>query len=224
MSKRLEQVMSGIIAIAGVAIATVLVHREFFARPAGPTSVLTKPEYVSDWRGFASLGRTIGPESAKVKIVEFADIECPFCRRFHEAVQFAQKKYPNEISLVFVHYPLPQHRFARPGARAAECATERNFGQMIGALYRKQDSLGLKTWVSYARDAGVSDTVRFLRCVTDTSKLATVEAGLALGHKLGVHGTPTVFLNGWRYGIAPTDSDLVRAVADLLAGRRPSGG
>jgi hypothetical protein len=38
---------------------------------------------------------------------------------------------------------------------------------------------------------------------------------------MNVSATPTVFINGWRYGVVPADSELARAVGDLLAGRRP---
>jgi hypothetical protein len=42
-----------------------------------------------------------------------------------------------------------------------------------------------------------------------------------LGKQQDVRGTPTVILNGWRYGAPPQDSELVRAVRDILHGRPP---
>jgi hypothetical protein len=71
-------------------------------------------------------------------------------------------RYPKDVGLFFVHFPLPMHRFARPAARATECAgLQGKFGQMVDAVYNKQDSLGLKSWSDYGRDAGVADTVAF---------------------------------------------------------------
>lgn len=104
---------------------------------------------------------------------------------------------------------------------SSECAFEQNrFGEFENTVYAKQDSLGLKAWTAYAVDAGVADTTRFARCVRDTTALPRVEDGLAIGQKLGVRGTPTVIINGWRFARPPYDS-LKVFISDILAGRAP---
>jgi hypothetical protein len=57
--------------------------------------------------------------------------------------------------------------------------------------------------------------------MADSSARPMVTAGLAMGRKFELIGTPLVLLNGWRYGVAPSDTELVRAIGDLLAGRKP---
>jgi protein-disulfide isomerase len=124
----------------------------------------------------------------------------------------------------FVHFPLPQHRFARPAARAAECAAlEGRFSEMHDVLMAKQDSFGLKSWTSYARDASVKDTIRFGKCVSQNEKVPRVEDGVALGTQLEISGTPTIVIDGWRFEAPPSDTLLRQTIEALLAGRKPPG-
>ncbi len=71
-----------------------------------------------------------------------------------------------DVSVAFVQFPLTFHRFAEPAGKALECAAEQ--GEMLAymaAIYAQQDSLGLKKWVSFAAEAGVTDLERFQGCV-----------------------------------------------------------
>jgi protein-disulfide isomerase len=99
------------------------------------------------------------------------------------------------------------HRFALGAARATECARgEDKFGSMVDALFNKQDSLGLKSWVSYGVDAGLRDTAAFARCMSSSASISSVEAGRSLGRRMEVNGTPTIIVNGWRFQAPPYDS------------------
>ena len=93
--------------------------------------------------------------------------------------------------------------------------------QFASVAFAKQDSLGLKPWQSYATEAGIADTARFARCVLSTSPVPRIDDGLALGRRIGVRGTPTVVINGWRLARPPYDS-LSEVVAGILAGRVPN--
>ena len=113
----------------------------------------------------------------------------------------------SKIALVFVHFPLSMHRFATPAARAAKCArVENRFPKLVEALFNKQDSLGLKTWVSYGIEAGIIDTAAFAQCAASKANFSPIEAGIALGKRLQVTRTPTVIVNGWRFASPPYDS------------------
>jgi protein-disulfide isomerase len=216
-----ERILSTLLTLAAVTIAVVLVRREFFSTPvARPSS--GEPQYVSTWRDILHIGRVDGDTLAPIKLIEFADLECPFCRTFNSTLQDFQKRHPNQVTFVFVHLPLSMHRFARPAARAVECAHPfGKFHELVDVIYDKQDSLGLKSWSSYALEAGVIDTLRFVRCVSETSTLPMVEAGIAAARRLNVTGTPTVIINGWRYDAPPSASELDQAVADIRAGKKP---
>lgn len=213
--------ISAVLAASAAAFAVVLVHGEFY-RKAAPARLAEASAFLPGWRQAIGIGHVTGNTTAPVRLIEFADLECPFCRGFNSTVQTVLKTFPNQVAYEFVEFPLPMHRFARPAARALECMSSHgSFGQAVDRMYEKQDSLGLKPWVSYALDAGVRDTTDFIRCADDTAKVAAIETGVALGKKLGVHATPTVVLNGWRYGSPPSDTELIRAIRDLLAGKSP---
>lgn len=66
-----------------------------------------------------------GNPNAPVKIVEYSDMECPFCKRFHETMKQVSTEYGDQVAWVYRHFPLDSiHSKARPEAVAAECANE----------------------------------------------------------------------------------------------------
>lgn len=86
MRENWERALSSLIAIAAVAIAVVLVHREFFSGGESQASTPTEPAYYSSWKELLGVGRLIGDTAAPVKIIEFGDLECPACRGFNNSV------------------------------------------------------------------------------------------------------------------------------------------
>jgi protein-disulfide isomerase len=222
MRSRTETFATYAVLIAAVCVAAANVHREFFRRAAtGLREPVAAPTYMSTWKELLGVGIRDGDSMAKVTVVEFSDLECPVCRRFHSRLREVQQADSGNVAFVFVHYPLPQHRFARPAARAAECAdAQGRFSQFINVVYEKQDSLGLKSWTSFASDAGLRDIVGFERCQADAGKPSRIDAGIAVGDKIRVTGTPTVIINGWRFASAPFDS-LSSIVSRISLGQTP---
>ena len=218
-----ERVTTSVLTMAACAIAVSLIHREFFTRTEQKSPATERPpEYVPEWTKLVEAGISLGDRNARVLLVEFADLECPACRLFREDVEVARKQFGKGFAAVFVHFPLPQHRFARPAARAAECANEQGrFDEFHGLIYEKQDSLGLKSWVSFASESRVPDLAHFDKCASDTVRVARIEEGVRLGKELAVAGTPTVLLNGWRYRSPPNRVELLRGIEMLAAGKMP---
>jgi protein-disulfide isomerase len=89
---------------------------------------------------------------------------------------------------------------------------------MYSVLFTKQDSLGLKSWSSFAAEAGVADTAWFGRCLGDTTVEREIDEGRDLGEQLSIIGTPTVFLNGQRYSRPPREEELLDLVRSLVGG------
>jgi protein-disulfide isomerase len=120
-------------------------------------------------------------------------------------VEEVRKKFGADVAFTFVHFPIPGHRFAIPAARAAECAeAQGRFSEMRTLLFAKQDSLGLKSWDAFAEEAKVPDEEQFSKCVASAAPLPRVDAGVAIGEKLRISGTPTMIINGWMYyGLQP---------------------
>jgi protein-disulfide isomerase len=200
-------------------VTAAVVHRELAVGRRNPPSA-HPPELVPDWQKLRDVGIAFGARRAPISIVEFADFECPYCRRADSVLRSIDAMFPGKTEIIYVHFPISGHRFARPAARAAECAADQSkFMQMHHLLFAKQDSLGLKPWRGYAADAGIPDLDAFDRCTASNVSIPRVEAGIAAGNALHVTGTPTLILNGWRYFSPPTEQELAAAIRHLLVGR-----
>jgi protein-disulfide isomerase len=139
---------------------------------------------------------TLGPASARVTIVEFADYQCPYCHRAQGTVDKVLSRYAGKVQLVHRDFPLDGHPNAFPAARAARCAGEQgkfwDFHRSLMVDQGDMSELDLKR-----RASGLKlEIAPFLSCLGsnrhDTSIKESVEAGL----KLGVTGTPAFFING----------------------------
>lgn len=216
MKNVFEKISSVILTLAAAAIAVAFVHREFAVRASALAEAPTFTT-VKNWPMLLRDGRLIGDSAAAVKILEFSDFECPFCRRSDSAFHAIAAVHPSDVALIHVHFPLSMHRFAMPAARAAECAANQGrFAQMHDLLFEKQDSLGLMSWVDFAHEAGVQDTATFLACNSARGVPERVAKGLTDGEALGLHETPVVIINGTRVYPPPSAPQLEQIVDSLL--------
>ncbi len=214
--------------LAALSLGAVLVHREFGSSPAAGSSQTTdaRPTYEARAESVFAVTHVSGNRRAAVRVLVFNDLECPFCARFHETLRQVASGHPESVSVGFVHYPIPTHRFARPAAIAAECAGKRGrFEEMVRTVFAKQDSIGLLPWSALALNAGVVDTTSFKQCLSrPIAEFPSIAEGTQLGHSFGVRGTPTVFVNGWRLSAAPDSIELERVVSSLEKGKLPFDG
>ncbi|MCP6718768.1 MAG: DsbA family protein [Patescibacteria group bacterium] len=91
------------------------------AQGPAPSQVADKIKPVS------SEDHILGSIDARVKIVEFSDIECPFCKRFHVTMNEIIDEYgeDGQVAWIFRHFPLDSiHSKARKEAQAVECANK----------------------------------------------------------------------------------------------------
>jgi protein-disulfide isomerase len=138
-----------------------------------------------------------GNKNAKVTIVEFSDIQCPYCSRYHETMREIMQNYPNDVRWVFKHFPLESiHPYARKAAEAAECAGDQNkFWEYTDKLYDNQPSLS-EEYIQTAAKESELDMNKFTECLNAGKYRAKVDADIAYGKSLGVQGTPGSFING----------------------------
>jgi protein-disulfide isomerase len=213
----LSNTFIGAAVLCAVVSTALMVRREF--RPLGASTPINRdPTPVKDWQRYAVTGHRMGPASARVTILEFADFECPVCRSFTTGpLEYVRSKHPDDIQVVFRHWPLSYHRFAYPAARASECAAAQGrFDAFHDLIYAKQDSLGLKPFSGFAREAGVSDSAAFDRCNTTPGSVLAIDADVAAARVIGGHGTPTIVINGLMLAGAPDSLMLERLVNQAL--------
>jgi len=218
----LDRAVQLTLATAVVAMATAVVYSEL--RPQATTTVARarQPEYIENWRALLPYARRLGDSAAPIQLIEFMDLECPACRLFSQVIlPRLSQSYGEEIAVNFVHLPLLNvHRFADQAATASECAArDGRFAPFTDLVLRRQDSVGLKSWASFAREAGVRDTVSFWQCLK-RGRAPLVDSGIALSARLGVNATPTVILNGWRVPNV-TEEEVRRVIAAIRQQRDP---
>jgi len=223
MSNNLERVLNIVLTASALSIAGTLVYREVAPRPVPARGAPQQGVTFDDkWKKLWEAGTVVGNPTARVKIVEAFDLECPFCKRFNATMANVIATSPSDIAISYVHFPITGHRFGMPGARAAECAAaEGKFGSLVDLVYRQQDSLGEKTWATFAREAGVKDSISFAKCLTAKGVDRRIEAARDVALAAEVSGTPTVLINGWRFNVPPSETDLREAVTAVAAGRQP---
>ncbi|MCK6550334.1 thioredoxin domain-containing protein [Myxococcota bacterium] len=155
-----------------------------------------------------------GPDNAKVTIVEFSDFECPYCSRAVPGVEKVLAAYPNDVRVVFLHYPLSFHKGAMPSAIAATCAHQQGkFWPFHDKLFANQHALGPELFNATAKELGL-DEAKFSACLADPKTKETVDAEMAQGNAAGVEGTPSFFINGVQYAKGVPSVEDVKAAID----------
>ena len=160
----------------------------------------------ANWSRIIHMSSRIDTLGVSASLVEFADYECPFCRRSAQALDTVFNNLG--IGVVFLHVPLPFHANARPAARAAICAEKLgHFREMHHWLMTSAAWSTGNDWVGHARSAGIEDTVGFRHCLDSKDPDERLDADLALASQLGIEGTPTFFSSRRRYtGLLSRDS------------------
>lgn len=199
----------GFTTIGGVVIVLVVVAGLIFAsRPsaAGPS---TDP-YVPRDRVQTS-GRVSGNPSAPVRIIEFGDYQCPFCRDFWlDTEPQLQREFVDTgiASLEFRDFIVvgPESRTAAQGAACA--AAQDLFWPMHDVLYLRQGARensevftaeNVKRFareVASAAPATRFDAAAFDRCLDSGEQRAAVDAMATEASAAGVRSTPTFMING----------------------------
>ncbi|HEX7477760.1 MAG TPA: thioredoxin domain-containing protein [Polyangiales bacterium] len=154
-----------------------------------------------------------GPDASKVTIVEFSDFQCPYCAQAADTVKQIHDKYGDKVHLVFRQFPLSFHEHARAAAHAALSAhAQGKFWQLHDLMFAHQGALDQKSLEGYAAQSGL-DVAKFKKSMDDDGVDKQVEADIALGRKVHVEGTPSMFINGKRIE-NPTDFAEVQPAID----------
>jgi protein-disulfide isomerase len=159
-----------------------------------------------------------GAAGAGITIVEYGDYECPYCAAAHPILRDLVLESEGRIRLVFRNFPLVDlHPYALTAALAAEAAGgQRVFWGMHDMIFEHQDRLRDADLARYAESLGIDPTL----VVGDPAQPYgdKVERDFESGLMLGVHGTPTLFLEGSRYE-GPIEVSALRRAADASARR-----
>jgi protein-disulfide isomerase len=146
---------------------------------------------------------TLGPTQAPIRIVEFADFECPFCAKaFNEIETLVNTTYKGKVQLIWKAFPLQGHAWAEQAAIAAECVRLQNpraFWVVAGNFYRDQNEItpqNLRDHIySYAGSLGI-DAKGLHACILGSTAEARIDQDKKDGAAVHVMSTPTFLING----------------------------
>ena len=157
-----------------------------------------------------------GPRDAPVTIVEYGDVECPYCGRLEPVLrQLLDRR--DDVRVVFRHFPLVDvHPHAFSAALALEAAHEADrFWELHALMFAAQDRLGRSHLSQYAAQLALPPE-SLLRPATERFDLR-VRDDFDSGVASGVEGPPTLFVNGMRFEGGPSLARLEAAVDRALA-------
>jgi protein-disulfide isomerase len=144
---------------------------------------------------------SMGPENAKVTLIEFADFECPSCRQLDLILRDFLPNHP-EVRLVYKNFPLTEiHPWAMTAAIAGQCTYQQDpakFWKIHDAIFDAQDSITPSNVWDKMIDLGTQVALNmdiYRTCLADPATAKIVEQSIDLGHDLNVTGTPTTFVN-----------------------------
>jgi len=167
-----------------------------------------------------------GDLDAEVVLVEFADLECGYCKRASSELSKLYQAYGDRVLFVFKHYPMDRacnpgvksrkHRNACNASLAAICAQEQGkFWAFHDLAFKNQHALEPEALTDYAATLDL-DVDAWRRCVTSAQAAERLKASGEDGAAVDVHGTPRIFIDGKLYRAGSSALQLARALEDAL--------
>jgi protein-disulfide isomerase len=164
-----------------------------------------------------------GPKDSPVLVVEFGDLQCPACKAAQPAIEGLVAAEPN-MRFVFQNFPLEMHNWAAKGAAYADClglASNDAFWKFVAKTYETQSDITAanadEKLTALADGAGVKGS-DMAACANTPVTKAHVDASIALGKRVNVTATPTLFINGRSIGnVSQVPPDTLKALVEFAA-------
>lgn len=141
----------------------------------------------------------LGSKDAPVIIVEYSDMNCPFCRRFHPTMKQIVEEFGNDVAWVYRHFPF-QGQNSTDAAVLSECVADTRgneaFWEFTNGVYTKADAQGSLSRAvidEAALEIGLSAS-EITECIASEEYQAIVQEQSAGGSQTGVTGTPASIL------------------------------
>lgn len=197
-------------AIVGLAIILPRAYGSTKTAKTGPTAVAAAPtntdptapaQIFSNVKAVGSDDYVRGDKNAKVTLIEYSDLECPFCKTFHPTMQKVMQDYAGKVRWVYRNFPLSFHANAPKEAEAALCVGKLGgadkYWTFIDKVFERTTSNGtgfaLTNLGPLAKEVGVNQS-KFQSCLDSGEMKARVDAETADGTTGGTNGTPTTLV------------------------------
>jgi protein-disulfide isomerase len=217
------------IVVAGLLIAGAVF---LVGKNGTPTTPANGSQQATNFRPVDSTDHTLGSPNAAVQVIEYADLECPYCQQFETTMHQVMDYYgqSGQVSWTYRPFPLAQiHSKAPEEAQAAECAAEQGgntaFFNYIDQIYKNsplENGLDLTQLPVFAQNIGLNVTA-FNTCLSSGKYAQKVQDSYNEAIKEGGTGTPFILITKAGStdalvleGAQPYDS--MRAAIDQLLG------
>ena len=140
---------------------------------------------------------SIGPDDAKVTVIEVSEFQCPFCSRHNPTMDQIMSEYEGKIKRIWIHFPLTSiHPNAMKASESVECANEQGkFWELHDKIFENQSAITVDNIKTYAKEIGL-DTASFNTCLDEGKYANKIKQQMAAASAAGVTGTPGTFVNG----------------------------
>jgi protein-disulfide isomerase len=226
--KSAKKSQSGFYAVLGLVavLFAVFVFYQLNKAPASPVQTVANAGDLPEAKGYL-----LGNPDAPVKVIEFADYECPACGQFFTLTEPDVRSrliQTGEVSYRFFDYPLEMHRNTWAASHAAACANEQGkFWEMHDQIFQGQDkwngeatSRPKGVFKEYAKAIGL-DVSKWESCVDEQKYLKDIQANRAEGERRFVQSTPT-FIIGTKMIPGSISYDKFKAYVDSAKAEVPA--
>lgn len=178
--------------------------KKFLQNMSGDSSSgLINPDTQAGVPRLNALDHARGAENPSVVWIEYGDFECPFCKAYHPELRKLLAAYPDQVQVVFRHFPLAAHTNAFEKAVATECAAELGGEEAFWAyhdmLYDRANANGLGVNLEDLPDFAVElglNRASFESCLASGRHDGRINSDLTTAQAAGVSGTPTTVIIG----------------------------
>lgn len=159
-----------------------------------------------------------GAPTAVVKIVEFEDFYCSFCKQSQPTIEQLLSRYKDRVKVIHKDFPIDQpHPGARQAHLAARCANEQGkFWAYHDVLYANAPNSSPDELRQYAVNVGLN-LAGFENCLASGKYQAAIQKDIEEGTQAGVTGTPAFFIDGRLVAGAQPLERFVQLIDDELA-------
>lgn len=170
----------------------------------GPIWDLNQSPFADTLERLPKTGFSFGPGDAKVTIVIFSDLECPYCRELAKTLrENLPSKYPRDVRVRFEDFPLQKiHPWARAAAEVGRCLGEQNqnsfwlWHDWVFEHQKDVTEVNLRENAIRIATSEHLDIEKASNCIDNHGRATEIDLSITAGEELQIQQTPTFFING----------------------------
>jgi len=139
----------------------------------------------------------LGNRDARITIVAFMDYDCPYSADFAGALRRVMETEKSNVRVVIRDFPVIDALASRITANAARCALaqgQEKYWRFFDEIFADPSKRTRNDFLAFAKIAG-ADVTAFDACLASRAYDLEIDESLAFGKRVGVSGTPTMFVN-----------------------------